>query len=228
MIRTKDVRAKDRPEWSDNGSETAKLSGSPYSLQDLPPHKNELSWQIDPSRSALLLHDMQRYFVRSLPDDPRQSLVRNTTRLLRWARSMQIPVFFTAQPGDMTPEQRGLLFDFWGPGMQAVQNDKGIITALTPATQEVLLTKWRYSAFTRTSLGEQLADAVRDQLIVTGVFASIGIQTTAVESYSRDIETFVPQDAVADFNVTLHTESMAYLSRCCARVMTTEEVVQSG
>ncbi|CAO0836759.1 hypothetical protein SMICM17S_04668 [Streptomyces microflavus] len=29
-----------------------------------------------------------------------------------------MPVAYTAQPGSMTPEQRGLLKDFWGPGIR--------------------------------------------------------------------------------------------------------------
>lgn len=163
-------------------SSTPSLNGSNYRLQDLEPQSSLVTWKIDSARAALLIHDMQNYFVRSLPHEPRRELVHNTSCLLKWARSLDIPVFFTAQPGGMTTEQRGLLHDFWGPGMKASEADRMILPELQPLEDETKLTKWRYSAFSRTRFAEHLSMVSRDQLIITGVFASIGIQATAIDS----------------------------------------------
>lgn len=204
------------------------LQGRPYRLNDLKQPISQVTWEIDSLRCALLIHDMQQYFVGALPKHPRNELVSNNRKLLQWAREREIPVIYTAQPGSMTPQQRGLLFDFWGAGMSATPKERSIIAELTPKEDEAQLTKWRYSAFYGSSLRDQLRQNVRDQLIITGIFASIGVQSTAIEAYTQDIQTFVPQDAVADFSERDHADAMAYLARTCACVTTTNEVISGA
>ena len=46
-------------------------------------------------------------------------LVANIRRLRQHCATLGIPVVYSAQPGGQTPEQRGLLQDFWGPGVNA-------------------------------------------------------------------------------------------------------------
>src|SRR5687767_14604476 len=93
---------------------------TPYSLPtagDLPP--NTADWEIDPDRAVLLIHDMQRYFLNPLPQHkPREELIANAADLRRRCKAAGMPIGYTAQPGGMTPQQRGLLNDFWGPGMR--------------------------------------------------------------------------------------------------------------
>ncbi len=68
-----------------------------------------------------------------------------------------MPVAYTAQPGSMTDEQRGLLKDIWGPGMRAEPADREMVPELAPADGDWVLTKWRYSAFVRTDLLERMS-----------------------------------------------------------------------
>ncbi|GAA3041070.1 hypothetical protein GCM10020000_19630 [Streptomyces olivoverticillatus] len=82
---------------------------------DLP--GNTAQWTVDPERAVLLVHDMQRYFLKPIPAvGPGDELVRNATLLRETASALGMPVAYTAQPGGMDEEQRGLLKDFWGPG----------------------------------------------------------------------------------------------------------------
>ena len=129
---------------------------------DLP--GNVAKWQVDPCRAMLLIHDMQNYFVRRFPDQPRELLVDNIGRLRRRCDELNIPVGYTAQPGGMTDEQRGLLRDFWGPGMRVDPADRAIIDPLAPQPGDWHFPKWRYSAFHRSTLRDQMRAAGRDQL----------------------------------------------------------------
>ncbi|WP_244928106.1 isochorismatase family protein [Nocardioides sp. W7] len=171
---------------------------------------NRAPWQIDPARAVLLVHDMQRYFVRPYAADcpAYVEAVDGTARLLEQARRVGVPVVFTAQPGAQDPASRGLLTGLWGPGIGASAADVDIIDPLRPLAGEQVLVKHRYSAFVRSPLEEWLAAEGRDQLVVTGIYAHIGVQATALDALMRDIEPFVPEDAVADFGAIEHDRAL--------------------
>ncbi|WP_412748036.1 isochorismatase family protein [Krasilnikovia sp. M28-CT-15] len=193
---------------------------------DLP--ANTATWSIDPDRAVLLIHDMQRYFVEPIPaQGPRDELVHNIAAVRQWCVAAGIPVAYTAQPGGMTEEERGLLRDFWGPGMKVDPADREIVDPIGPAPDDWLLTKWRYSAFHRSDLLERMRRHRRDQLIICGVYAHVGVQMTAIDAFSHDIETFLVGDAVADFSETHHRRTLEYAADRCAVVLTAKEVLAS-
>lgn len=182
-------------------------------------------WEVDPARAVLLVHDMQRFFLDPLDPALRQRLVGNVAAVLTAYRT-QAPVAYTAQPGSMTTDQRGLLADLWGPGMSRTEDQREVEPAVRPRPGDWLLTKWRYSAFQRTDLLERMRAAGRDQLVITGVYAHVGILTTALEAYSHDIETFVVADATADFDLEHHERALRHAGETCAVVTTTEALLR--
>ncbi|MEU8292330.1 isochorismatase family protein [Streptomyces pseudogriseolus] len=193
---------------------------------DLP--ANTAAWRADPNRAVLLVHDMQRYFLRQFPEGeaPGGDLVRNATRLREQAVASGMPVAYTAQPGGMTEEQRGLLKDFWGAGMRVDPADREVVESLASGPDDWLLTKWRYSAFFRTDLLERMRAQGRDQLILCGVYAHIGVLSSAVEAFTNDIETFLVADAVADFTEAYHRLALDYAAERCAVVTTTKSLIE--
>lgn len=199
----------------------------PYAMPDpdqLP--ESTARWSVDPSRAALLIHDMQHFFVRGLPDtaSPRGRLIANCVALRAAARAAGVPIAYTAQPGAMTSAQRGLLQAIWGPGMSADPADRNIIAELSPGPAEQVFTKWRYSAFHASGLAAWLEQHRRDQLIVCGVYAHIGILATTIDAFSRDIETFLSADGVADFSLPDHMLALGYAARYCAVVRPTAQL----
>ncbi|WP_433009021.1 isochorismatase family protein [Kribbella sp. CA-294648] len=181
-------------------------------------------WAVDPSRAVLLVHDMQRYFLAPFPPEVRDPLVRHCVQLRERSAALGVPVFYTAQPGGMTEQDRGLLKDFWGPGMKVDPRDRQIIDELAPRPEDRVLTKWRYSAFFRSDLLAQLRDQGRDQLIVCGVYAHIGVLVTALEAFTNDIQSFLVADALGDFSAEYHRLALDYAAARCSVVTTTEEV----
>jgi isochorismate hydrolase len=188
---------------------------------DLP--VNRVGWRPDRDRAALLVHDMQRYFVDFLPADrsPTTELVANVAALRRRAAALGVPVIYTAQPGAMSRTERGLLHDMWGAGMGADPAARQILAEVAPTADDLVLTKWRYSAFHRSPLRSFLADRGRDQLVVCGVYAHVGVLATAMDAFSADIETFLVADAVADFSPEEHSMALRYAAGRCAVVLTT-------
>ena len=176
-----------------------------------------VSWEFDPTRAALLIHDMQKYFLDFYADGF-PPLIDNVAKL----RKLDVPVYFTAQPPKQTAESRGLLTDRWGPGLQ--DRDE-IVDPLAPGPDDVVLTKHRYSAFIRSDLAARLRDQGKDQLIICGVYAHIGITATAMDAFSLDIKPFVPADAIADFTQERHYAAMEHLAATCSYVTTVDNLV---
>ncbi|MCX5405559.1 isochorismatase family protein [Streptomyces sp. NBC_00335] len=195
--------------------------------RDLP--GNTAPWVADPRRAVLLVHDMQRYFLKPLPAGraPHNELVAHAVRLRERCTESGIPVAYTAQPGGMDERQRGLLKDFWGPGMRTDPEDRHVVDELAPAAGDRMFTKRRYSAFFRSGLLEWMRESGRDQLILCGVYAHVGVLMTAVEAFTHDIETFLVADAVADFSEKYHRMALEYAAERCAVVLTTDTLVTS-
>ncbi|ANY10499.1 isochorismatase family protein [Pseudonocardia sp. HH130630-07] len=177
-----------------------------------------VTWTVDPARAALLIHDMQRFFLAPFgADSPLVSALVTAVAELRSACvAAGVPVLYTAQPGRMEPQDRGLLADFWGPGMESSPQDRAIVDELAPGADDVVLTKWRYSAFQRTDLLDRLRSHGRDQLVVCGVYAHVGCLMTCVDAFSHDIQPFLVADAVADFTHERHRMALSYAAERCA------------
>ncbi|MFG1954569.1 isochorismatase family protein [Micromonospora sp. NPDC048830] len=192
---------------------------APYAM----PERSELpdgvvSWRASAERSALLIHDMQNYFVDFFPPDqpPRTVLIDNVGRLRQRCVELGVPVFYTAQPGRMTDQQRGLLKDVWGAGMTSAPEHTSIVAELAPGEADRVFTKWRYSAFHRSPLLDELVKRGRDQLIVCGVYAHVGCLATACDAFTNDIQPFLVADAIADFSPEQHRLALDYAGRLCA------------
>ncbi|OSM98967.1 isochorismatase [Lonsdalea populi] len=203
-----------------------KLNAYPLpTAEQLPADK--VRWTLEPQRAALLIHDMQQYFLNFWGEDSPLTarVVQNIVRLKQICRQQGIPVFYTAQPQQQSDSDRALLNDMWGPGINQHPEQQKIIPALTPETGDTVLVKWRYSAFVRSDLEQQMKKAGRDQLIVCGVYAHIGCLTTATDAFMRDIQPFMAADALADFSQEEHMMALRYAAGRCGRVATVNQLL---
>jgi trans-2,3-dihydro-3-hydroxyanthranilic acid synthase len=197
----------------------------PYPLPtagDLP--ANTADWTLDPARAVLLIHDMQRYFLKPFAGDVRDELVDNCALLRKRALASGMQVAYSTQPGEMTDDERGLLKDFWGPGMRVDLADRQVVDPLLPGDDDWQLTKWRYSAFFRSDLLQRMRREGRDQLVVCGVYAHVGVLMTAIEAFTNDIRSFMVADAIADFSEAYHRMAVDYAAQRCAVVTTAREL----
>ncbi|GAB2965709.1 isochorismatase [Streptomyces pseudoechinosporeus] len=173
------------------------------------------SWTIDPAQAALLVHDMQNHYVQAFPADssPVVELIDNITTLRELAGTLGMPVVFSAEPAEPRAGQRGQLSDIWGPGTVPEPDAASIVPQLTPRAGEHLLVNVRHNAFLRSHLGRLLRSTGRDQLILCGVRAHLGILLTAADAFMHDIQPFVVADAVADFSAEDHSMALRWIAR---------------
>ncbi|QLK44475.1 isochorismatase [Vibrio owensii] len=200
------------------------ISGYPLS-KAIP--ENRVNWSVDPQRAVLLIHDMQQYFLNfyDVESELVQTLTRNIQTIKQTCIDAGIPVVYTAQPGDQKQEDRALLTDFWGPGLKADDSITRIFPALAPTEQDIVYTKWRYSAFQRTPLKAMMDETGRDQLIIVGIYAHIGCLQTAAEAFMTDIQAFMVSDAVADFSESDHEMALNYVAGRCGYVLDKQQLL---
>jgi len=203
---------------------------APYEMPGAPV-PNRVQWRPEARRAALLVHDMQDYFLGKydVAREPIPALIAAIARLRGRCDALGIPVFYTAQPPVQPDADRALLNDFWGPGLTAPgqQAGAGIVAALAPRQGDTVLTKWRYSAFQRSDLRVRLRDLGRDQLIITGVYAHIGCMATALEAFMQDVQPFLVIDACADFSLADHQMAVTHVARCCGMSLTADEICEA-
>lgn len=191
---------------------------------------NRVDWQCDPAKAVLLIHDMQNYFVNYYGQSNSliSTLQDNIVAIRDWADQWAIPVVYTAQPEDQSAEDRALLTDMWGPGLQSTEpTAKDIISALQPRVDDTVLVKWRYSAFQRSPMRDLMTEWRRDQLIIVGIYAHIGCMMTACDAFMRDIKPFLVADAVADFSAQDHQMALDYVANRCGKVIATADLLNN-
>lgn len=187
-----------------------------------------VNWALDPTRCALLVHDLQAHFLRPYAPALREKLVGNAASVLQACRQHGIPVAHTHQPDDQSPEERGLLTDFWGPGPSST--GRAAPTGDDPLAAvdgEAVIVRRRYNAFLGTELDQWLRENGRDQLIVCGIYAHIGCLMTSAHAFMTERQPFMVADATADFSAQEHRMALEYVACRLGRSLTTHDVLQA-
>ncbi|WP_249605153.1 isochorismatase family protein [Chromobacterium sp. IRSSSOUMB001] len=199
---------------------------APYAIPSQLPD-NRVNWTVAPQRAALLIHDMQEYFLDfyDREAEPVATALRNIAAIRARCRELNIPVFYTAQPAEQADNDRGLLNDMWGPGLPARPERHPIVASLSPADDDTVLTKWRYSAFQRSPFLNLLRQQGRDQLIICGIYAHIGCMSTALDAFMYDIQPFFVADGLADFSAERHAMALEYVAQRCGVTLDSQRLL---
>lgn len=186
-------------------------------------------WLPDASRAVLLLHDLQDYFLRPFVEQapPLSEMLDNLRRICRQSRALDVPIVFSAQPGEQDRAERGLLWDLWGPGIVLAPELSGIRHEFAPQDGDLVIHKRRYSAFFNTELQAFLHSQNRSQIWITGVYGHIGCLATATDGFMRGVEPIVIADAIADFSFDEHLMALSIVARTCGVVTSTDELLRS-
>jgi isochorismate hydrolase len=183
--------------------------------------------EFDISRAALLILDMQKYFLDEeshafVPDSP--AIVDNLAGLARRFGAAGRPVIMTRHSN--TADDAGMMGEWWSHLLEP----EDPYAALEPLLEELssdLLAKTQYDAFYGTSLEDLLRDSGVEQVVVTGVMTHLCVETTARSAFARGFAVFLPADGTATYNREHHAATLLNLAHGAASIVTCSELMET-
>ena len=183
--------------------------------------------RVDPSRSALIVVDMQNDFVKeggALLVPGAAATIPQIVHLLELARDSGMRVVFSQDThDDGDPE-----WEIWGEHVRRGSWGWQIVDELTPRDGELVVQKVRYDAFYGTSLDHFLRLWKTDTLVICGTVANICVHYTAASAALRWYQVIIPRDAVSalvDFDLESSLRQTAFLF--AGKVTTTDALAVS-
>lgn len=177
-----------------------------------------------PERSALLVLDMQRYFLEPqfhafIPSAP--AIIPGINRLIAAFKAARRPVILTRHLN--TAENAGNMGRWWTRIITA-EDPAGEIHPAMHLENCVILTKTRFDAFFGTELYALLRSADVQSLVITGVMTHICCDSTARSAFQHGFDVFFTVDGTATYNSVLHEASLVTLAHACARPVRVDEI----
>jgi isochorismate hydrolase len=174
--------------------------------------RRHINIEFHPTKSALLLLDLQEYFLREdshafVPSAP--TIIPRLNKLLTAFNDKNYPVVFTRHIN--TPEDAGMMSKWWrdliNPHIAYSHN-----ITFENTQNPIQINKTQYDAFHRTDLEDTLGRLNITQVIICGVMAHLCCETTARSAFMRGFEVFFTVDGTATYNEELHRASLLTLS----------------
>jgi isochorismate hydrolase len=190
-------------------------------LQEIKIYNTRTAWP-NPAKSALLVIDLQEYFLPML-----SPIIGNVLSLIESCRSKGIKIIYTRHGHKDPNEDGGMLLKWWGEVIIQGTAKWNLIKAINPLENEPIIDKNRYSAFLGTTLDETLKYRKIEDLIITGVMTNCCCETTARDAFMKDYRVFFISDATATMNEDLHLASLKNLAFGFAHVVDTKELCRS-
>ncbi len=199
---------------------------------------------IDAASTALLVVDMQNHFL--IPGAPLESragrqMIPTLRRAIAHCREHRMQVVYTRQLHRPDGTDRELSKHFWdqdvnGDGLLDGASGAEIHPDLAPEDSDIIVAKYRYSAFFGTDLERRLRDRRIDTVVIGGVTTENCCHATARDAFFRDFAVGFLADATATFDypdtghgamsaAEIHKATLVVLGASTADVMSTDDFV---
>jgi len=183
------------------------------------------NFQYIPERSALLVLDMQTYFLEStshayIPSG--RAIIPGIRDLILAFSIRRLPVIFTRHLN--TSQDVGLMATWWRDIITA-ENPKSEIIPELDLSAGIVLEKSQYDAFYQSPLESILRNRAVSQVVISGVMTHLCCETTARCAFVRGFEVFFLVDGTATYNEQFHQASLLNLSHGFASLMLAKDIL---
>ncbi len=175
--------------------------------------------------SALLVLDMQRYFIEKeshafIPSAP--AIIPRITKLIEVCEKTNIPVILTQHHNC---EADAAMMSIWWKDLMAPENPLNGIVEELQASSRIVIQKSQYDAFYQTELEGILLGENISQLMICGVMTHLCCETTARSAFVRGFEVFLAIDGTATCNEPFHRATLWNAAHGFAVPMLIEELI---
>jgi isochorismate hydrolase len=165
-----------------------------------------------PARAALLVLDLQEYFLEEdshafVPSAP--AILPGIQKVISAVTKSDLPVIATRHLN--TLKDAGMMSKWWRDLIKLETAHSHNITIINQPNIKNI-TKSQYDAFLGTTLEDMLHRQGIDQVVICGVMTHLCCETTARSAFMRGFEVFFTVDGTATYNEELHRASLLTLS----------------
>lgn len=180
-----------------------------------------------PTRAALLVLDMQEYFLSEashafVPSAP--AIIPNIQFMLKVFAAYNRPIFFTRHVN--TEENAGMMGKWWKDLICPQAAYSHIIKQLD-TSKGAILRKSQYDAFYETPLESDLRAGGVGEVVITGVMTHLCCETTARSAFMRGFEVFFAIDGTATYSESFHRATLLNLAHGFALPVQVEEILSA-
>lgn len=216
--------------------------------------RNATPLTLDPHRTALVVIDMQEYFLNpaspfsracntSVPgvldhfqERGRTIVVPALQRLLACFRSYDMRVIYTTVASEL-PDGSDLIPMMKQRNETSHQHQEGafipprtdawarIVATLEPQDHDLVINKTTYGTFTSTGLDHTLRNLGITTLVIGGVVTNVCVETTARDASDLGYGVILVDDACAAHSPEIHEATLLSFQGPFGRVRTTDDVV---
>ena len=183
-------------------------------------------WELNPSKSGLLIIDCQNYFVGT-PEPDGSPILPRINALGKAFRDSERPVIFTRHMHKADGSDLGMIGKWWDENIIEGTPESEIHASLNVEPGDIVIRKNRYSAFHGTDLDMLLAKLGVEDVVVSGVMTNLCCETTARVAFMNDFRVFFPADANSTSSEEMHIASLINIAYGFGTVMRSSEILDA-
>lgn len=180
--------------------------------------------QVSPEKSALLVLDMQDYFLQPAAHayiPSAEAILPRINSLVQAYNSLSLPIFFTRH---LNQPQNARQMAIWWQDLISASNPLSRITAMLDTSAGEVIIKSQYDAFFETNLDVLLRKRGVSQVVIGGVMTHLCCETTARSAFMHGYEVFFLIDGTATYHETFHRATLLNLGHGFATLTLVKEI----
>ena len=185
-------------------------------LEKVKKYRSYHNTRLSPETSALLIIDMQNYFLSPsshayIPSA--ETIIPGVKKLISIYSRKKLTTIFTLHSNT---EENACMMGKWWPKLLHEGSPESHIPEELELPERIIIEKNQYDAFYNTDLEQTLKKKDIHQVVICGVMTNICCETTARSAFVRGFEVFFPIDGTATYKEEHHIASLINLSYSCA------------
>jgi nicotinamidase-related amidase len=188
------------------------------------------SLKIDPTKSALVLIDLQKGITaRTTAPHSSDRVVKNAAQIAERFRTLAATVVLVHV--EYSPDLRDLLLPeadapFRTKDSPPLPRDWAeFVPEIGPRPGDLIITKRQWGAFYGTDLDLQLRRRGIRSVLLGGIATNMGVESTARDAFERGYGLIFVEDAMSSLTKEWHTFAVTEIFPRIGRVRSTEEVL---